>query len=63
MSDTTGNYLSQETLPTNSASTGKKGTTENFKWDRSDSHKALKDALCLSPKDIRRYLISSAWNF
>lgn len=29
MSDTTGNYLSEEALPTNSTSTGKKRMTEN----------------------------------
>lgn len=45
MSDTRGNYLSQEALPTNSASTGKKGTTENFKCDGSDRHKAVKDGM------------------
>jgi len=43
MSDTTGNYLSHKALPTNSTSTGKKGTTENFQWDGSDRHKAVKD--------------------
>lgn len=45
MSDTTGNYLSQEALPTNSASTGKKRMTENLKWDGSDRHKAVKDGM------------------
>lgn len=45
MSDTTGNYLSHKALPTNSTSTGKKGTTDNFKRDGTDRHKAVKDGL------------------
>jgi len=58
MSDTTGNYLSHKALPTNSTSTGKKGTTENFQWDGSDRQmderqKDRSDRKMTCPKEIR----------